>query len=1275
MSLSLNAADGKSDIEDGPDFQNVSVFLDENPMKEETGSVADRRPSSTGEAQAQLGEQHYSVPDRFMQFFGLAPSPLDIARREKYREMLEEMRATGPLKGNRAIDTAVANPKFLKMLEKYDTNGDGVIDAEEMTVMLNDFKSQKQQSSVLKKVVAGAFLFLIALLICNTFLTLWVIKLTQEVYVDEDTTSMVNSNNEMLKTDKPKFYTSISDLTMLPASALDSITRMTFTTIDGGVYNLLVNGVRMDATAEKSVDIYFTSNKRMHIQGNNTAVFMDYDVSDGPPTEVAVVLNVNDPLSTLSQSRRLSSASVSSSMVSRLGFTGSGSVLRGNTGGSERCFSSGVCLYTYDEMMSLFDEHAAAEGRRLESGSDSSTMTYTEITADAKILTKDDRAGLSRAQGFLSALLQAQADLKNGTLKVSFIMSDLCANYPTLRTDCRSYPAPSVVRPVNVSSLQDRRPFIGTMAEDGLWMFQDEIEYLLDAYSVQVKVRYAHDPLRDTRRHVVLMDLSDPSKMVTYDEVTIQYDPKNPTFVIESAQTFITNYNASSAVKSDGTDTFLDGGVDVVTRRRRLMAHDAFVAHIRSKISGFPSIDVPAEVLTSSVFEGLKKDSMIAMDEVNRRLNAVGSSRNISVDVEESADGYCVTTEMDENGNYLPCLSDVAGLSMQYPKSYFSNVWIGTLSGSIAWPDASSIYSIEQYESTEIVYRSDLKALLDMQTFSNGSSNSTSRRLLSERTTRSSSSSSSLPSGYELAMSFTDDHQRMRIARHVDKNEELHERTKAHFEALDRALGAMLERHERRRRLSEMGVVEGRVGRQLSEATVKGFKSRAVVIHSTVNQFGDLKISDEQKDLIKDKVSSVLSDQIQGYLTDVANTAWNNIPMRKGGTCEQFHTLMVEVLQNIADLNDIIVKTIEYSDNIDMTLDHIETLQQILKDLITVNDLMKPAISSVGQIPYVGPVAKVFQTNFNIIVTNPVNPAKKSVDSLQSKIEAYKVRENNKKFLTTAQNVSTGIDAFIQDAMLFSSVLITVDNVCLWTPTTVNGVQTYDKTVTGQMCSGINVVLREVLQNVNTVKNQMNILLGRIQQLSNFVDIMESFMKTFDAAIIGAVRSVFAVMSSFLDKQISACIPWVCFKDQTVCTTIEYPCGTKKCKTGLGVKVPCGVKFCSEDQCVSVPKPYDCQQCATFTVNQIINGVMSVADQLQNTIMNALNSLAKALGISFPSITIPGLPSIDFMSGIESFLSNMFSDIVDMKIFNAMTKSFNSVKAKLRDISNIVCNK
>jgi hypothetical protein len=203
----------------------------------------------------------------------------------------------------------------------------------------------------------------------------------------------------------------------------------------------------------------------------------------------------------------------------------------------------------------------------------------------------------------------------------------------------------------------------------------------------------------------------------------------------------------------------------------------------------------------------------------------------------------------------------------------------------------------------------------------------------------------------------------------------------------------------------------------------------------------------------------------------------------------------------------------------------------------------------------------------------------------------------------------------------------------------------------------------------------VNLFLGRIQQVSNLIDVAVGFLQTFDASVINTIQSVFSVMGSFLNQQISACIPWVCFKDQTVCTTITYPCGTKMCKTGLGVKVPCGVKFCSEDQCVSVPKPYDCQQCATFTVNQIINGVMSVADQLQNTIMNALNSLAKALGISFPSITIPGLPSIDFMSGIESFLSNMFSDIVDMKIFNAMTKSFNSVKAKLRDISNIVCNK
>ena len=156
------------------------------------------------------------------------------------------------------------------------------------------------------------------------------------------------------------------------------------------------------------------------------------------------------------------------------------------------------------------------------------------------------------------------------------------------------------------------------------------------------------------------------------------------------------------------------------------------------------------------------------------------------MDVEESDDGYCVTTVTDENGNFLPCKSDVNGLSMQYPKSYFSNVWIGTLAGSITWPTASIIYSIDEYESVEIVYRSDLKALLELQSYTN--TTSTRRSLLSYSP--------------DLAMTLTDSQQRMRVMRHLSKRDEHMERANERFRAFHDTLQAIKdrsgERHRRR---------------------------------------------------------------------------------------------------------------------------------------------------------------------------------------------------------------------------------------------------------------------------------------------------------------------------------------------------------------------------------------------------------------------------------------------------------------------------------------------
>jgi hypothetical protein len=1028
-------------------------------------------------------------------------------------------------------------------------------------------------------------------------------------------------------------------------------------------------GVRLDAKSEDIVNIYFTSNKRMYLKGNHTAIFMDYDVADGSPTETAVVLDVNDPLSTLSQSRRLSSIVVDS--------TGEEEEEEEDTRfpSSDRCFSSGVCLYTYDEMMSLFDEqrndeNASSSSRRFlqsSSGSSVSTMTYTEISADSKILAKDDRAGLSRARGFLETLLEKQAELKNGTLKINFIMSDLCTNYASLRSDCRAHPAPSVATLVNASDLHDIRPFLGLIAEDHVWMFQDEIEYLLDTSSVAVRVRYAHDPFRDTRRHVVLMDLKNPNRMVTYDEVTIQYDPKNPLLPIYPAQTFITNYNASSGVHAaDGTNVFTSsGGVDVQTGRRHLdaemmmndnnhdkfddarsrLVEDAFLGHVRTKIAGFPRISIPDEFLTSFSSSPVisESDGLIPLEEANRRmLNAVGESRNISIDPEMSNQGYCVTTMSDAQGNNLPCLSDLEGdVQMELPAAYFSNVMIGTLSGSIVWPSLKDVYSIEEFETAEIVFRADLKHLADLHmhndTSSASSSSSSRRQLLSAESMM-------------TTMKFDDQHQEKRILRHLNKRQSHEDQTRADFEALDHAIGRFIDHHRQNEHISRSQLSELQEQRRrlsvFEDDSLQQLFLNATKARDSATMFAHLKISPEMKKKLKAKLSNAVWNQLEKYLSNQVTGFIDQfeVPIRRGYSCAHFHGLMAELIMGMTEVDDVLMKTIAYSTTVNKTLSFIPHLQKKLDGIIEINNLMKPVISIISKIPYVGGLAKVFQQSFNAVVTNPITPAKAKLDSIQAKIVQYKVFRNNNKYLVNAKLAAMGLQSFIKYSSTASDGLVAIDDICLWTPATgPNGVTSYNFTVTGMTCSDLSIPIEAVLNEVNALKSKLNDFLGPIQQLGMLMELALTFDLNFDINILVIVKDIFAGLSSFLNQSISICIPWVCFRTTKVCTTVTYPCGVNFCCKWYGCW-PCGIRFCSSQACVQVPVAYGCSQCATFSIQQILDRLLSVVDQLQNAIIAALNSLAAALHITFPTISIPGLPSLDFLNAIDGFLENLFAN-------------------------------
>jgi hypothetical protein len=167
------------------------------------------------------------------------------AEKERHRQAIKKLRVAGVFKGIPApkIEAiAEGHPVFAEMLAKYDTNNDGEIDQHELSDLLHDLSARRQQNEWLKKLLVFAGVFLLILLVSNSLLTVWMIKLTKEVYVDNGSNGMISSKGDMLKTEKPKFYTSISSITSLPPTALEAITHMTFTTVNGGLYSLMVTG-------------------------------------------------------------------------------------------------------------------------------------------------------------------------------------------------------------------------------------------------------------------------------------------------------------------------------------------------------------------------------------------------------------------------------------------------------------------------------------------------------------------------------------------------------------------------------------------------------------------------------------------------------------------------------------------------------------------------------------------------------------------------------------------------------------------------------------------------------------------------------------------------------------------------------------------------------------------------------------------------------------------------------------------------------------------------
>jgi hypothetical protein len=215
----------------------------------------------------------------------------------------------------------------------------------------------------------------------------------------------------------------------------------------------------MTTTSNPTITIYFSDDRFIFIQNRS---FIFHEISqNGETQEVPIIVSQQQNL------RRLQ-AFQEDTVPKYL----------------DRCsFETGVCFHTYDEIVELH-----SDSRRLQSDpTDENKVTYGEIHANVEILSKDSRSSLSQAQKFLEGVLMNYTDSR-GSVTVSFLMSERCVNYDDLVEDCNGYPVPDTVG-TSSDFLDNMAPFAGVLPLEGRWVFRDEIEYTIDPYSIQLKVK------------------------------------------------------------------------------------------------------------------------------------------------------------------------------------------------------------------------------------------------------------------------------------------------------------------------------------------------------------------------------------------------------------------------------------------------------------------------------------------------------------------------------------------------------------------------------------------------------------------------------------------------------------------------------------------------------------------------------------------------------------------------------------------------------------------
>ena len=291
------------------------------------------------------------------------------------------------------------------------------------------------------------------LLLINSFLTYWVIEMSKETTTDSD--RFTNMNGDLLIVNSPSVYVSLLDLALLPVDGLDKLARLSFQTVDGAVYNVLVAGAKF--LQDNTLTIYIANSMSMLITATSaTLTFTD---------EHANVQRVLVYIPENTASRRLE-------------------MLRNDDSGdlAARC-STGLCYHTFDEILSLqglvdgsSSGAVGADGQtrflQVSGASEPATPTYAQVTADANALSTAKVSAVGQAQSYINSVLDGINQKANETVTLKFTMFERCSNHALLKETCSKYfcNALSGYSALEIRNEQNTPPYPGMTCDDGLWL-------------------------------------------------------------------------------------------------------------------------------------------------------------------------------------------------------------------------------------------------------------------------------------------------------------------------------------------------------------------------------------------------------------------------------------------------------------------------------------------------------------------------------------------------------------------------------------------------------------------------------------------------------------------------------------------------------------------------------------------------------------------------------------------------------------------------------------